>query len=333
MKNNGNEKIEISNVGSFMAGGLAACIAVTLTNPIEVVKTKMQLASKHTHSGAKVLQSAVNNSVQVISRNPIKVMSDTWKAGGMRAVQRGLIAAYLYQLSMNGIRLGLYGPVAQEVPAMVAGAIVGSAGAFFGAPLQLAKTRLQAQALHSGTKSTHKGGAWVVLKNVYAARGITGLWRGVNVGMVRCTAGSCVQQPAYFAVKGWFSNKYGWKDSIPLHFLSSAIAGLAVGFAINPWDVVLTHMVAHPGSSKGGMIACMANIITHEGPMALFKGIEAQLLRIAPHTVLCLVFLEQTKRYIGTFENKIHKSSKFEAAEPLAIITPSNIKVNSTDIA
>ena len=31
---------KVSKTGSFIAGGMAACIAVTVTNPIELVKTR-----------------------------------------------------------------------------------------------------------------------------------------------------------------------------------------------------------------------------------------------------------------------------------------------------
>lgn len=43
---------KISTVGGFIAGGLAACGAVTFTNPIELVKTRMQLQGEL--SGAKI---------------------------------------------------------------------------------------------------------------------------------------------------------------------------------------------------------------------------------------------------------------------------------------
>lgn len=34
------QKKQLSNVGGFIAGGLAACGAVTVTNPIELIKTR-----------------------------------------------------------------------------------------------------------------------------------------------------------------------------------------------------------------------------------------------------------------------------------------------------
>lgn len=64
---------------AFVCGGLAACIAVTISNPAEVAKTRLQLQGELAKAGApKVYSSAVD------------VLFKTWKNEGIRGLQRGL---------------------------------------------------------------------------------------------------------------------------------------------------------------------------------------------------------------------------------------------------
>lgn len=77
-------------------GALAACTAVTVTNPFEVVKTRMQL---HGELGTRGQ-----------SQSPFRVFGQTLKHEGVRGIQRGLGPAYIYQILLNGSRLGFYEP-------------------------------------------------------------------------------------------------------------------------------------------------------------------------------------------------------------------------------
>lgn len=101
----GEDKIQksaaqkVSKFGSFTAGGLAACIAVTVTNPIEVVKIRMQL------------QGELMAANQRIYTNPFQAMGVVFRNEGIRGLQKGLVAAYIYQIALNGSRLGFYEPI------------------------------------------------------------------------------------------------------------------------------------------------------------------------------------------------------------------------------
>lgn len=77
-------------------GALAACTAVTVTNPFEVIKTRMQLYGELGGRGAY--------------QSPFKVFGQTFKHEGVRGIQRGLAPAYTYQILLNGSRLGFYEP-------------------------------------------------------------------------------------------------------------------------------------------------------------------------------------------------------------------------------
>lgn len=302
---------KVSKVGSFIAGGLAACIAVTVTNPFELVKTRMQLQGE---------MSATN---QRIYRNPFQALGVIFKNEGVKGLQRGLVSAYVYQIGLNGSRLGFYEPIRtvlnkaffpesdphklQNVAVNVtAGATSGIIGAIVGSPLFLVKTRMQSysNAIKIG-EQTHYTSMSNGLATIFKKEGVLGLFRGVDAAILRTGAGSSVQLPIYNTTKNFLLQNDIMKEGTALHLLSSTVTGLGVGIVMNPWDVVLTRVYNQKGNTYKGPIDCMFKTIKIEGIGALYKGFGAQLFRIAPHTILCLTFMEQTMKLVYAVESRI----------------------------
>ncbi|KAH3899725.1 Oac1p SCDLUD_004011 [Saccharomycodes ludwigii] len=305
---------KISKAGSFIAGGLAACIAVTFTNPIELVKTRMQLQGE---------LSAVN---QRIYKNPFQALGVIYKNEGIRGLQKGLSCAYIYQIGLNGCRLGFYEPVrtfvnktfypgrdphkVQNVGINVfSGAFSGIMGAVIGSPLYLVKTRMQSYStsIQIG-EQTHYKSFIDGLTSIYKKDGFLGLFRGVDAAILRTGAGSAVQLPIYNTAKSFFLKHDIVREGTALHLLSSTISGLGVGVVMNPWDVILTRVYNQKGDLYSGPIDCLIKTVRIEGVTALYKGFGAQLFRIAPHTILCLTFMEQTMKLVLGIEETLFKA-------------------------
>lgn len=302
---------KVSKFGSFMAGGLAACIAVTVTNPIELVKIRMQL------------QGELSSSVQRVYKNPFQGMAVIFRNEGIRGLQKGLVAAYIYQIGLNGSRLGFYEPIrgflnklvfpneeAHKVQSVginvVSGASSGIIGAVIGSPLFLVKTRLQSysDSIKIG-EQTHYKGVWNGLRTIFKNEGFKGLYRGVDAAILRTGAGSSVQLPIYNMAKHFLLNNDIMKDGTGLHLMASTISGIGVGIVMNPWDVILTRIYNQKGDLYKGPVDCFIKTVRIEGVSALYKGFEAQLFRIAPHTILCLTLMEQTMKFVYSVESKI----------------------------
>nr|VWO98483.1 Putative GAL4-like transcriptional activator [Ganoderma boninense] len=132
----------LSSVEGFICGGTAACVAVTVSNPAEVAKTRMQLQGELAKKGAAK-----------VYKNALDVIAKTWRNEGIRGVQRGLGPAIL----MNGSRLGFYEPIRRNINSLVgakatdqipitsimSGAASGIIGASVGNPFFLIKARMQ----------------------------------------------------------------------------------------------------------------------------------------------------------------------------------------------
>ncbi|KAJ9596260.1 hypothetical protein L9F63_027115, partial [Diploptera punctata] len=103
----------------FVLGGVAAIGAGFFTNPLDVIKTRLQL-----------------------------------QADGVLALQKGLVPALWYQLFLNGVRLGTYDFAEKRgwtsnkkgevsIPkCMIVGALAGVAGAFSGSPFYLTRNKV-----------------------------------------------------------------------------------------------------------------------------------------------------------------------------------------------
>ncbi|KAJ3286773.1 mitochondrial carrier [Rhizoclosmatium globosum] len=310
----------LTHLRGFTVGAIAACCAVTLTNPMEVVKTRLQLQGELEARSATPHAKQYNGAFSAF----VKITRNE----GLRGIQKGLAPAYLYQILMNGTRLGFYDPVrdlvmstvdavagkgvgttgvGKGISMVVSGAGCGILGAAIASPLFLVKTRMQSYSPQLAVGSQHSyvlGGLRKSLMHIYKTEGIAGLWRGADASMLRTGVGSAVQLSTYDASKqilaksGWFPKEGG----IGLHFAASAFTSLFVCIAMNPFDVVSTRMYnQHRGADgKGALYSSVGDCITKtlrtEGVSALYKGFTAHYFRIGPHTILTFVFLEQVKK-------------------------------------
>lgn len=123
----------------FLLGGVAACCAGIITNPLEVIKTRIQLQGETQKRG----------SYKVHYKNVFHAFYTVAKNESIISLQKGLVPAIHYQFFMNGVRLGAFqcfdnfgitrGPNGELVfyKTVIAGAASGCIGAMFGSPFYM----------------------------------------------------------------------------------------------------------------------------------------------------------------------------------------------------
>ncbi|KAF9934023.1 Mitochondrial oxaloacetate carrier protein [Mortierella alpina] len=307
-----------SAILGFLAGGIAACGAVTITNPAEVIKTRLQLQGE--------LMRQAPGSTRIYT-NFAQAFVHIGKHEGIRGLQRGLGSAYMYQIMMNGTRLGLYDPIKHLIhsclktdPAknnnivnIAAGGLGGVLSAALASPLFLVKTRLQAYSSHEASRvgqQHYYKHTFDALRHIYKNEGVRGIYRGVDASMMRTGAGSAVQLPLYDVVKQKMIKVGGLENGALCHGLSSLISGFFLCIVMNPFDIISTRMfnqAPDPVTGRGGMLYkspldCAVKTIKAEGIQALYKGFTAHYLRIGPHTICTFVFMEQVKALFVKFD-------------------------------
>ncbi|KAJ7492334.1 mitochondrial carrier domain-containing protein [Mycena latifolia] len=302
----------ISTAEGFLCGGVAASIAVTISNPAEVAKTRLQLQGELAKSGT-----------EKVYKNAFDVFAKTYKNEGIRGMQRGLGPAACHPILLNGSRLGFYEPFRRNInkligrrpdeqlplTAVVAGATSGAVGASLGNPLFLIKARMQAYspALPVGAQHYYKN-SFHALSTIFRAEGPRGLIRGMDAAILRTSMGSSVQLPSYNLTKNFLVSR----DILPANstwtFLaSSSVSGVCVCIAMQPGRYcgsalsllnALTRMYNQPtvmgpngkmvGTLYKNPIDCLWKTVKTEGVRGWYKGSTAHFLRIAPHTIITL---------------------------------------------
>ncbi|KAJ3922195.1 mitochondrial carrier domain-containing protein [Lentinula edodes] len=288
---------KLSTAEGFILGGIAACIAVTISNPAEVIKTRLQLQGELAKEGAiRVYQHAPDAFVK------------TWKNEGIKGLQRGLGPAIL----LNGSRLGFYEPFRrginelvgrsseEQIPitSVLAGASSGAVGASLGNPLFLIKARMQAYspALPVGAQHYYKN-SFDALSTIFRAERFRGLVRGIDAAILRTSMGSSVQLPSYNFTKNQLVKRGILPDNSAWTFLASSfVSGACVCVVMQPADTVCTDSDVQPtnhsnkivGALYKNPIDCLWKTFKTEGVRGWYKGSTAHFLRIAPHTIVTL---------------------------------------------
>ncbi|KAL5700561.1 anaphase-promoting complex subunit 2 [Ranunculus cassubicifolius] len=187
----GEEKGDIGTPGRLLAGGMAGAIAQTAIYPMDLVKTRLQTYACEPGKKAPSLGQLTRN---------------IYVREGPLAFYRGLTPSILGIIPYAGIDLAAYetlkdmskkyilhekdpGPLTQ----LGCGTISGALGATCVYPLQVIRTRLQAQSTYTGMADVF----WKTLKN----EGPRGFYKGIFPNMLKVVPSASITYMVYEAVK------------------------------------------------------------------------------------------------------------------------------------
>jgi len=290
----------------ILAGGLSAAGACCFTNPLEVVKNRLQLQGELRARGQYVKT----------YRGPVHGLLVMARTDGLVSLQSGLFPALLYQLVMNGLRLGTYAELDRRgfiknktgevstLKTIGCSAFSGVIGGFVGSPIFLVKTQLQtasSSTISVGTQHNHNSMV-SALRNIYSRGGVPGLWQGVTASIPRISIGSSAQLVTYSLTMEKLDSLalYGsgsWQNNM----IGAVLSGFVVAVVINPFDVLSTRLYNQSSVDRlyVGYTDCISKILKTEGPLAFYKGLAAQYFRIGPHSFLSLVLWHHTRKSFG----------------------------------
>ncbi|KAL1812647.1 hypothetical protein ACET3Z_022712 [Daucus carota] len=192
---NGESKEDIGTSCRLVAGGLAGAVAQTAIYPMDLVKTRLQ-----TH---------VCESGKVPSLG--KLSKDIFVQEGPRAFYRGLVPSLLGIIPYAGIDLAIYETLKDmsktyivtdgEPGAFVqlgCGTISGALGATCVYPLQVIRTRMQAQ--HSNADAAYSGMS-DVFKRTLQHEGLRGFYKGLFPNLLKVVPSASITYMVYEAMK------------------------------------------------------------------------------------------------------------------------------------
>uniref|UniRef100_W8BM21 Mitochondrial 2-oxoglutarate/malate carrier protein n=1 Tax=Ceratitis capitata TaxID=7213 RepID=W8BM21_CERCA len=286
----------IPNGLKFLFGGLAGMGATCIVQPLDLVKTRMQI------SGAGGGKKEYRNSfhcIQTVVKNE-----------GPLGLYRGIGAALLRQATYTTGRLGVYTYLVDifqtkfqrspgVVDSMAMGVIAGACGAFIGTPAEVALIRMASDGRLPPAERRNYTNVVNALTRIVREEGVTALWRGSIPTMGRAMVVNMTQLASYSQFKTYFKNgPLKMEEGIALHFCASMLSGLLTTITSMPLDIAKTR-IQNMKTAEGakpeyrGTVDVLMKVARQEGVLALWKGFTPYFCRLGPHTVLTFIFLEQ----------------------------------------
>ncbi|CAE6011574.1 unnamed protein product [Arabidopsis arenosa] len=257
---------------SALAGGISCAFSAFLMHPVDTVKTQVQA-------------STTLSFLEILSKIP---------EIGARGLYKGSIPAVVGQFASHGLRTSIYEASKLALPIVAPTLLdiqVQSIASFLGTvlgttlriPCEVLKQRLQANQFDNIVEAT---------VSVWHQDGLKGLFRGTGVTLLR-------EVPFYVAGMGLYNQskkvverRLG-RELEPWEAI--AVGALSGGFTAvltTPFDVIKTRMMTAPQGVELSMWMAAYSILTHEGPLAFYKGAVPRFFWTAPLGALNLAGYE-----------------------------------------
>ena len=270
----------------LVTSGLSVGLANTLTNPLDVIKVRMQLQQRGKALSSAATAASAGSAPPSARFNGglVRTGLDVVRNEGMLALWSGIGPSVARGFFFGGARLGLYTPIKSAVSSalcsgnsssstssaasssssnsfeikVLSGSLSGGLAAAVTSPIELIKTRLQAAGATAASSSTATPStSLAVIRSVVASEGVAGLWKGALPGLYRSAILTACQCATYDEVKRFVVARTGGGkgDSVGTHLVSSMIAGLVTTTVTAPFDVVKTRMFLSSSSAASSTSA------------------------------------------------------------------------------
>lgn len=280
-----------------MSGSLGGLVEACCLQPIDVIKTRLQLDSRARreyrgirHCGSTIVQQEGMRALWK-GLTPFAThltLKYTLRMGSNALFQSALADAQTGKLSVTARLAAGFGAGVLEAVAIVT-------------PFEVVKIRLQQQRNVVRELVKYQGPVHCAA-TIAREEGLRGLWAGVAPTILR----NGTNQAVMFSAKN-YCDKLLWKkhdgDAVTLLPWQSMVSGFLAGFAgpiaTGPFDVVKTRLMAQTRGLRGGdaqyrgMMHAITRIYADEGLFALWKGLLPRLMRIPPGQAIMWAVADQ----------------------------------------
>ncbi|XP_039259321.2 mitochondrial glutamate carrier 1-like [Styela clava] len=293
------EEKEVEGRGTFttelparvLNGGIAGLTGVTCTFPLDLVKTRL-------HDQTKV-------NGEVLYKNTFDCFVKVFKNEGFFGMYRGSGVNLLLIMPEKAIKLaandtlrhsmsqGGHLSLMQEV---AAGAGAGLFQVIVTTPMEMLKIhgqlagKLAAQSTvigQKGTLSIQSKSTLSVAKGLLQTKGISGLYKGLSVTLMRDIPFSVIYFPLFAHLNAiGLRRRDDTRSPFFVSLFAGMIAGATAAVSVNPIDVVKTRIQTLAPSTNNreykGVKDCARRIYKEEGLKAFFRGALPRAMVIAP---------------------------------------------------
>eukprot|EP00850_Spirogloea_muscicola_P024027 SM000426S15714 [mRNA] locus=s426:29865:33512:+ [translate_table: standard] len=289
-----------------LSGSLGGVVEACCLQPIDVIKTRLQLDHAHQYKGI------VHCGRSIVAEEGVAAL---WK--GLTPFATHLTLKYALRMGTNAVFQSLLRDRATgdlgSGRRLVAGFGAGVVEALvIVTPFEVVKIRLQQQRGLAVDQLKYRG-PFHAVGTIVREEGLRGLWSGAAPTVLR----NGTNQAVMFTTKNFFDTVVWGKregDGRTLQPHESIISGFVAGFAgpcaTGPFDVVKTRLMAQdrsPGVELRyrGLSHALTRIAAEEGILALWKGLLPRLMRIPPGQAIVWAVADQVT---GFYERTVFKA-------------------------
>ncbi len=282
---------------NFLVGGLSGMCATCFTQPVDMVKVRIQLRGE---AGG--------------STSPFDVAKEIYGQRGLRGFYAGLDSALLRQAVYCSIRIGLYYAIddwytashdgkkmntfLKSINSLAAGAI----GSGIANPCDLALIRMQSDLTLPKEQRRNYKNVFHAFKTILREEGFFGMYIGCFPTIARAMAMNLSMLVTYEECKQVLTRMIGpGKLTI---FGSTFISGVFVSVCVLPFDNMKTKLQKQTPDKDGKLMyknlrECFSKTLKREGFFGYWTGLPTFYFRVAPHAMLTLMFAEFYKKLFG----------------------------------
>ena len=281
----------------WLCGAVAAGISETLTMPLDVVKTRLQLTNELRHANIATSACSSTASPHPVSPSLLQMGRNILYKEGVPALFMGTQAAVIRQALCGGIGVGLYQPLRTLVAGdssvsfgakVLCASTTGTLGQLVAAPTDVIKVRLQADARLLFTKELAQPrytSFFNALVTIPKQEGFATFYQGLTPSLGRAAIMYGTSCAAYDHAKHVLCTRGGdffeGEQSLRAHVASSAMSGLIASLVSTPFDVIKTRRQVTQGVETR-TARLLLDIVQSEGLPALFSGVVPRVIKVAP---------------------------------------------------
>ncbi|KAK9458239.1 mitochondrial carrier domain-containing protein [Dipodascopsis uninucleata] len=284
-------------VASFVGGGVAGAVSRTVVSPLERMKIILQLQGP----GSANYQGVYGT------------LAKMWKEEGWRGYMRGNGVNCVRIVPYSAVQYSSYtiykelimepGKTELDTPRrLVAGAGAGITSVVATYPLDIVRTRLSIQTASVGHRHidrAHAPGMWSTAKVLFKTEGgVAALYRGLIPTVIGVAPYVGLNFAVYEGLRGMMADENNNVSAVG-KLLCGAISGAVAQTITYPFDVLRRRFQVNTMKDLGfrysSVLDAIISITRKEGIMGMYKGLSANLLKVAPSMASSWLSYEMVK--------------------------------------
>jgi len=263
---------------------MSACLAETITYPIDYIKTLLQINNKKTIKPI-ILQVYSNHSQIYNGLKPSLIRHSIYTTSRIN----------IYELMRNTTQKYTNKETTFVQTCVLAG-FSGGISQLLASPFDLLKIQ------YITNPALNQNSMYQNINKIYIENGIRGLYRGVVPNVSRAMLVNVGEIATYDLSKRKIKELTGIKESTKLHIMSSIMSGFCSSLLCTPADVLKSRMMQY-NSNYVNMFDCCSQTIRKEGFISLYRGFFPIWFRLAPWQLTFWVSYEKSRQIfnIDTF--------------------------------